>query len=272
MVDQERLDATANATTADYGVGIDAAAESVVSQQHSDEPTSLVEAPAPRETWLEELAGPPPQPSAKRQRTAPFVDASRLPPDSVRALVAARQATKIEAFQHALSARGEPPLELLQRDDSACNGSVDDDAIEREEKRIAEDESKFMATLKRIRQEERGIVNLPDKLKEVLKAQRAALTSKFSVSNMPPPSPGLGPGPNTMPVPAPEEAQEHADVSDEQGTQSHGDEDVEVHDTVCITSTCELLTLVRRELSQAPVTRLPSQLFQVCKSQVVKNA
>jgi hypothetical protein len=139
------------------------------------------------EPWLEDLAAPAPAVGAKRRRTAPVVDATCLPPDSVRAQVAARQAEKIEALRRDQSARGEAPLELPAP--RASEGDGDEGAIEREETRIGDDEAKFMATLKRIRQEERGIVNLPDKLKEVLKAQRTALTSKYSVSSAPPPSP-----------------------------------------------------------------------------------
>ena len=56
------------------------------------------------ENWLEELAAP----SAKRRRSAPDLHASRLPPGSVRALVAARQAAKVEAFRHVLSTRVVP--------------------------------------------------------------------------------------------------------------------------------------------------------------------
>ena len=191
------------------------------------------------ENWLEELAAP----SAKRRRTAPVVDASRLPPGSVRALVAARQAAKVEAFRHVLSTRG-VPLELPERDDSADSSSIDDDAIEREQKRICDGESKFMATLKRMRQEERGIVNLPDKLKDVLKAQRAALTSKFSEElNRPLSSPRSCP--DGVLVPESAAAQGRADAGNahfQQGMQSYGDEDAatdaapEVHATVCSNS------------------------------------
>lgn len=207
-------------------------------EQQPDVTTSepgMSEGAESQENWLEELAAP----SAKRRRTAPVVDASRLPADSVRARVAARQAAKIEAFRHVLSTRGES-LELPERDDSADSGSIDDDAIGREEKRIGDDESKFMATVKRMRQEERGIVNLPDKLKDVLKAQRAALTSKFSELNRPLSSARSCPDGVTVPESC--AAHERADAGNEhlqQGMQPYGDEDAapdaapEVHATVC---------------------------------------
>lgn len=214
------------------------AAAPVLNQQ--PEPAKTHETAAAK--WLEQLADASLLSDTKRQRIMPIVDASSLPPDSVRALVAARQAAKIKAFRHAQSIRGEPPLKLPELID-ADTFSIDADAIKREEQRIVDDESKFMATLKRIRQEERGIVNLPDKLKEVLKSQRAALTSKFSVSNVPPPLPpklGVDCDPNldtapgratgSMPtcLPVSPEAVGDADVVDERlqaDTRSCDDED-----------------------------------------------
>ena len=130
--------------------------------------------PQPQEAWLEALS----RPGLKRPR-APAVDAAALPPDSVRAEVAARQAAKIEALRRAQSVRGEPPLELPERRGDE-EGDEYGGAIEREEQRLCDDEAKFMATVKRLRQEERGIVVLPDKLKEVIRLQRAALTAKHA--------------------------------------------------------------------------------------------
>ena len=130
------------------------------------------EQPAHRlDRWLAELNDGA---SSKKRRRPPALDAAALPAGSVRAEVAARQAEKVEALRRAQAERGEAPLELPPP------LSDEEDPIEREEKRLCEEEETFMASLKRIRQEERGIVPLPEKLKEVLKAQRAAFGAKVA--------------------------------------------------------------------------------------------
>ena len=129
------------------------------------------EPPVPADRWLAELNDGA---SSKKRRRAPALDATALPVGSVRAEVAARQAEKVEALRRAQAERGEAPLELPPP------LSDEEDPIEREEKRLCEEEETFMASLKRIRQEERGIVPLPEKLKEVLKAQRAAFGAKLA--------------------------------------------------------------------------------------------
>jgi hypothetical protein len=123
-----------------------------------------VDPPSPEPKWLQELG------SGNPKRRRPALDPLHAPPQSIRAAVAARQAGRVERLHHRLAASG-AAFGLPE----ASVGVGDEGLVEAAEKSLEAAEAAFMKALAKQRQDERNPNRLPDKLKEVLKAQRAAL-------------------------------------------------------------------------------------------------
>ena len=119
--------------------------------------------PEPIEAWIQTILSEP-------SYSAPVISAVDFPVDSTRARVAERQAEKLKC--HAALDRESRSGQHTEEDDDSLLAAA--------EARMVADEAKFMDDAVKMRTEIRELKRkkVPDRLKEVLKAQRAALAQQ----------------------------------------------------------------------------------------------